>query len=437
MFEHAAFLPCDKGQRWLFEEACLRGKPAGRQYERGVYMSEDRLQRNYARRQEYLRKQRLKRRRRNRILIVSVGIIILLVLILMIVGIVRGCGTSSGGEEQKAAAQAETEPTTTAALAPTQAATQQPSQPQVREIEDNGEDGHMSGGIYIWDNKGFELFFGEDDSAKTYAQRISDYKKALGNDITVYNMVVPNHTEFGLPSRLSEQLLETGETKSQRQNMSAVFDNYTQDVEAVDIYDVLNAHKTEYIYFNTDHHWTGLGAYYAYTAFAETAGLTPLSLEDAQKQTIEPFVGSLYTISGDSALNAHPDSVDYYVFPGEYTCSIPAISEEPLDIYYPNAEPGSNAYGVFIWGDNPLTVIDNQEDTSGKKIALIKESYGNAFAPYLAYNYDEVHVIDFRYYEGNLKQYCQDNNITEVLFLNGIMSANTPLQLDSMDSLFS
>lgn len=237
-------------------------------------MSEDRLQRNYARRQEYLRKQRLKRRRRNRILIVSVGIIILLVLILMIVGIVRGCGTSSGGEEQKAAAQAETEPTTTAALAPTQAATQQPSQPQVREIEDNGEDGHMSGGIYIWDNKGFELFFGEDDSAKTYAQRISDYKKALGNDITVYNMVVPNHTEFGLPSRLSEQLLETGETKSQRQNMSAVFNNYTQDVKAVDIYDVLNAHKTEYIYFNTDHHWTGLGAYYAYTAFAETAGLT-------------------------------------------------------------------------------------------------------------------------------------------------------------------
>ena len=84
-----------------------------------------------------------------------------------------------------------------------------------------------------------------------------------------------------------------------------------------------------------------------------------------------------------------------------------------------------------------MTVIDNEENTSGRKIALIKESYGNAFAPYLAYNYDEVHVIDFRYYEGNLKQYCQDNNITEVLFLNGIMSANTPLQLDSMDSLFA
>ena len=67
---------------------------------------------------------------------------------------------------------------------------------------------------------------------------------------------------------------------------------------------------------------------------------------------------------------------------------------------------------------------------------MIKESYGNAFAPYLAYNYDEVHVIDFRYYSGSLKQYCSDNGITEVLFLNGVMSANTPLQLDNMDGLF-
>ena len=102
-------------------------------------MSEDRFQRNYARRQEYLRKQRLKRRRRNRILLVSAGLVILLVLILVITGIVRGCSTSAGGPQE--ATQAETEPTTTAALAPTQAATQQPSRPQIREIEDNGEEG--------------------------------------------------------------------------------------------------------------------------------------------------------------------------------------------------------------------------------------------------------------------------------------------------------
>ena len=245
--------------------------------------------------------------------------------------------------------------------------------------------------------------------------------------------------EFGLPARLSEKLQKDGSTRSQRQNTSAIYKGLSKDIKAVDIYDVLNQHKTEYIYFNTDHHWSGLGSYYAYTKFAEVAGLKPFALEDAEKHSVDGFLGSLYTISNDSALGDNPDRVDYYVFPGDYTCMITQDgSSEPMeaDIYYPNATAGNNTYGVFLWGDNPLTVIKNNDGGSGRKIALIKESYGNAFAPYLAYNYDEVHVIDFRYYSGSLKQYCSDNGITEVLFLNGVMSANTPLQLDNMDGLF-
>ena len=397
-------------------------------------MPEDRTGSNYIRRQEYMRKQRLKRRRRNRMIIVGTGVAILIILILIIVCIVRGCSSAS---KEKEPTQPPTEATTAAVAArPTEPVTQ----PGVKEIEDNGEDGRMTdGSIFIWDNKGFELFFGGDDSAKEYADRINEYKKQLGSGITVYDMVVPNHTEFGLPTRLSEKLQNDGSTHSQRQNISAIYNGLSSDIKAVDIYDVLNEHKTEYIYFNTDHHWSGLGSYYAYTKFAEVAGFKPFALEDAEKHSIDGFLGSLYTISNDSTLSSNPDRVDYYTFPGDYTCLITQDgSSEPMeaDIYYPNATAGSNTYGVFIWGDNPLTVIKNKNGGSGRKIALVKESYGNAFAPYLAYNYDEVHVIDFRYYTGNLKQYCSDNGITEVLFLNGVMSANTPLQLDNMDGLF-
>lgn len=397
-------------------------------------MPEDRTESNYIRRQEYMRKQRLKRRRRNRMIIVGTGVAILIILILIIVCIVRGCSSAS---KEKEPTQPPTEATTAAVAArPAEPVTQ----PGVKEIEDNGEDGRMTdGSIFIWDNKGFELFFGGDDSAKEYADRINEYKKQLGSGITVYDMVVPNHTEFGLPTRLSEKLQNDGSTHSQRQNISAIYNGLSSDIKAVDIYDVLNEHKTEYIYFNTDHHWSGLGSYYAYTKFAEVAGFKPFALKDAEKHSIDGFLGSLYTISNDSTLSSNPDRVDYYTFPGDYTCLITQDgSSEPMeaDIYYPNATAGSNTYGVFIWGDNPLTVIKNKNGGSGRKIALVKESYGNAFAPYLAYNYDEVHVIDFRYYTGNLKQYCSDNGITEVLFLNGVMSANTPLQLDNMDGLF-
>ena len=397
-------------------------------------MPEDRTESNYIRRQEYMRKRRLKRRRRNRMIIVGTGATILIILILIIVCIVRGCSSASGEKEP-------TQPPTAATTAAVVAKPTEPvTQPSVKEIEDNGDDGRMTdGSIFIWDNKGFELFFGDDGSAKEYADRINEYKKQLGSGITVYDMVVPNHTEFGLPTRLSEKLQNDGSTHSQRQNISAIYNGLSSDIKAVDIYDVLNEHKTEYIYFNTDHHWSGLGSYYAYTKFAEIAGFKPFALKDAEKHSIDGFLGSLYTISNDSTLSSNPDRVDYYTFPGDYTCLITQDgSSEPMeaDMYYPNATAGSNTYGVFIWGDNPLTVIKNKNGGSGRKIALVKESYGNAFAPYLAYNYDEVHVIDFRYYTGNLKQYCSDNGITEVLFLNGVMSANTPLQLDNMDGLF-
>ena len=107
--------------------------------------------------------------------------------------------------------------------------------------------------------------------------------------------------------------------------------------------------------------------------------------------------------------------------------------------YYESAEGRSNTYGVFILGDNALTVLKSASENAaaGKKIAVVKESYGNAFVPYLTNNYEEVHVIDFRYFKQNLVDYCKTNGIDEVLFMNGVMSANTQVQLDSMSGLFN
>ena len=80
--------------------------------------------------------------------------------------------------------------------------------------------------------------------------------------------------------------------------------------------------------------------------------------------------------------------------------------------------------------------IVNEENHSGRKLALVKDSYGNAIAPFLASSFEEVHVIDFRSFPGNLPEYCRENGITDVLFLNNVMSANTYFQIESMNGLF-
>ena len=104
-------------------------------------------------------------------------------------------------------------------------------------------------------------------------------------------------------------------------------------------------------------------------------------------------------------------------------------------VYYENASSGSLTYGVFVCGENPLNILKSDRQT-GKKIAVVLDSYGNAMAPYLTYNYDEVHLIDSRLWAGNLASYCSENGIGEVLFINSVSSANSERQVRAIKSLF-
>ncbi len=321
--------------------------------------------------------------------------------------------------------------------------TEEPTQPSAMDFirpnipDDGTAEGHYSasnGGIYIYNKMAMELFGGSDDTAQAYADVISEFK-ASAPEYTVYNMVVPNHTEFAIPDRLiSNGSVATG---SQLENVKNIYSRYSQDVKAINCYNNLGAHLNEYIYFNTDHHWTGLGAYYAYQAFCEQTGQTPLDLSTCTENVIEGFEGSM--IDSDPSLYENLDSVHFWTFPyATHGMRQDNPGEELYEtpIYFEQETGGSVAYGVFIYGDAPLFVEYNDDNKNGKKIAVVKESYGNSFVPYLTYNYEEVHVIDFRYFGQNLKSYMQDNGIDEVLFINNVMSANTAIQLDRIESLY-
>ena len=298
-------------------------------------------------------------------------------------------------------------------------------------IPDDGSSGYTSAseqGLYIYKNAAYELCGASDEAGKDYAAAISEFKKSAP-DFTVYNMVVPTHTEFGIPQRLASEIY----TQSQSQNIKTIYSSYTEDVKPINCYNALCRHKDEYVYFNTDHHWTGLGAYYAYQAFCEQTGQQALALTDCTEQTIEGFEGSFY--SADASLS--PDSVHYWKFPYQTHAKRQEESGAEMydtDVYYEGAA-GSGAYITFIYGDSSLFIEYNDTNKNGKKIAVVKESYGNAFVPYLTNNYEEVHIIDFRYFTQNIKEYMQENGITEILFLNNTMSANAAMQVDRIREL--
>jgi hypothetical protein len=85
---------------------------------------------------------------------------------------------------------------------------------------------------------------------------------------------------------------------------------------------------------------------------------------------------------------------------------------------------GSNAYGVFLGGDYPLMKIVTDVKNS-KKIVVIKDSYGNAFAPYLTSHYEEVYIIDYRHFKGDLKSLMSKNKINEILLAHNTFMLNS------------
>lgn len=303
------------------------------------------------------------------------------------------------------------------------------------DINDFLNNGILVNGVDMYGEKaGVMLFGGNDKQGERYANLISSYKRELGDGVNVYNMVVPTSVEFYLPKKYAKY------SNSEKREIEFIYSKLTDGVIPVDAYSALEAHKDEYIYFRTDHHWTDLGAYYAYTAFCDTIGQTPPALSDYTVKTKEePFVGSLFGYTSNIILKNNPDTFTYYMtksdFKGEtYNYRTVTLSEaNPIFHQYAS---GSNMYGMFLGGDGYHVKITTSAGT-GRKIVMFKESYGNAFAPYLIDSFDEIYVIDIRYFGKNAVQYIKDVGATDVLFINNVFAANTSKLIDGIERLLT
>ncbi|WRS27844.1 DHHW family protein [Oscillospiraceae bacterium MB08-C2-2] len=299
------------------------------------------------------------------------------------------------------------------------------------EVVDDGAVGEQNGAVFVYKEKAMQLFGGSNGMAEWYAGAISNYKKAWGDSVKVYNLVAPTVIEFSLPQRYKSV------TNPQKPNIEHIYQSLDSGVIGVDAYSALEAHADDYLYFNADHHWTARGAYYAYTAFAKSAGLEPLSLEDYQRKVIEGFRGTMYSYTNDAKLAE--DYVEYFLMPGNPT----AVRWDKGDPYtaqehsvWAEFAQGGNSYSVFLHGDYPLIRIDTG-NKNGKRVLVVKESFGNAFSPFLIPHYEEVFVVDQRYFELNLVDFVKQNNIQEVLFLNNIFAANTGYHIEKIEGMMS
>lgn len=296
---------------------------------------------------------------------------------------------------------------------------------------DDGAVGEMKKNLFVFKNRAFEMFGGGPAMGKAYADVINSYHRAGIPGLQVYNLVIPVALEFELTEKYKKL------QKPNRPAIENIYNHLDPDIKKVWAIDEMRKHREEYIYFNTDHHWTSLGAYYAYRAFCETAGLSPVSLDTVRSKVKPAFLGSLYRLTRDPKLKENPDSVRYYLFKDSVRFSIGSVTS--LNYWakskmYGEGASGGNSYSVFLQGDLPIVKMETLHK-NGRKIVIVKESYGNAFAPFLINNYEKVIVVDQRYYTGDFMGMLKAEGINELLFINNIFAAHTPFHIDKIKGL--
>lgn len=285
-------------------------------------------------------------------------------------------------------------------------------------LDDPNIEGEISNSILVYNNRGIMLYGASESNAEKYAQYVNNFKEDLG-DVNVYSMVCPTPVSYYLPTKYADMT-------SDEKEITDYINKRLDGVEPVDVWNALYKHKDEKIYQNTDHHWAQLGAFYAAEEFAKTAGVPFADLSKYDKKVMDGYVGTLYGYTGDSDLKDNPEQFIYYIPKAEYTSEFftPDLSESwdgNLVVSIDNIDPVS-WYCVFIGSDNVVTHV-NTNVKNGRKLAVIKDSYGNALIPCLTSSFEDIYVIDMRYFEVNAVDYLKKQGVTDLLFAMNTFSA--------------
>ena len=276
------------------------------------------------------------------------------------------------------------------------------------------ESGHVTGKVLIVNQRAVNLFSYDSSAGKLYADTLNKLHgdmDAIDPGVSVSVLIAPTGAEF-IQSKQLKKL-----SASQQEAISEVYAQLKPDITPVDALAVLREHEEEELFFRTDHHWTATGAYYGYAAYMKALGQTPVPLESYAKEEVPGFLGSLYSATLSKHLEKHPDTIIVYKPSMKHDYEVHYADALKMDLLDMNHAQKKNKYRIFLSGDRPWGRITTDVN-NGKRLAVIKDSYGNALIPFLLPHYSEILVIDPRQFSKPLLPFLQEHQIRDLLFIN-------------------
>lgn len=282
------------------------------------------------------------------------------------------------------------------------------------ELSTEEQDGEVSErAMVLNDGRAFLLFNGSDGAADFNANVINSAKEQLPG-VRVYSLIPPTAVSFYLPEKYA------GLSESEPQYINNV-NARLNGVTVIDAYSALEAHTNENIYFRTDHHWTQLGAYYAAEKFAEAAGVPFDELSQYEKREKQGFVGKMYALSGNNSLvKDNPETFTYYIPRGDHpTTYYDNDMQNPRSLPYfrdfDELIDPNDFYLTYMNGTWGIVHVSGGQN-NGRRLMIVKNSYGNALAPSLFNSFEDIWIVDINWNDIDIAKFAKEQGITDLLF---------------------
>ena len=252
-------------------------------------------------------------------------------------------------------------------------------------------------------------------------------QKALDNNLDAISNFAASHPDINTVMTLipnaayvyDHLIPRNASVRDQEADIKYVQSAVGTSLNFVDLTKTMTSHKDEEIYYKTDHHWTTLGAKYAFDALSTALGID----SPTQEYTIYPVTHSFQgTLTSKSGYDKGMDTIELYIPQNVNTdCVVNFVDEgkRTASMYESAALENKDKYEVFFGGNHSR--VDISTPMEGKKnLLLFKDSYANCFIPFLVPYYRNIIVIDPRYYYDNIESLITDNEITDILFLYNV-----------------
>lgn len=272
------------------------------------------------------------------------------------------------------------------------------------------------------------IYFGENNRLIEEAVVPNAYflERRVGN----INKFIDNYNELNIefiliPNKIGIYYNEVGANNIQKDIYHDFVAHFADDLFPINCFDILNNHKNENIFYNTDHHYTSLAARYISESLYDKK-----DVEYDKYIVNNNFIG---TSANKIAYYNKADSIELYIPKEEVSYYLTYNDEEKeyTSIYDDSKQYSYNPYEIFFGGNKSIIDIRTNSENENK-LLLIKDSYANSFIPYILSNYREIIIIDPRYYYDDINNLIADKQITDIMFFYNMNTFFEDTSLDDM-----